>query len=418
MLSLIIRHEYLTRVRKLSFWLVALLTPLAFVAIAALPTLIMSIGGSNRLVLICDESGLYADSLMLMNGQSECTYARATEPFAALTLHNTWPDDDVDAILHIDRDLTLGGQAVLYGQKQPDMNIKTTVGSQLSEVVRGQRLAAYDLPQVGQIIRDSRLQVDLATRRIDQQQSEGYESEIATLLSLLMSIIIYMFIFLYGNQVMTSVMEEKQTRVVETIVSCVRPTDLMAGKIIAIGLTGLTQIALWLLLGGSLIGVLNLSGSLIPSSGGLHALISLLTGSQFAGLTALFLLFFILGYIIYASLLGAVGSLFENQQESQQFMIPIMIPILFSMYAAMYASSNPDAALSVWCSIIPLTSPIVMLARAVYGVDTWQLVLCIALLCLTAWGSVWVAGRIYRNNILNYGKKGSWKRLLDSIRSR
>jgi ABC-2 type transport system permease protein len=222
--------------------------------------------------------------------------------------------------------------------------------------------------------------------------------------------LIYMFIFVYGAMVMQGVMEEKTNRIIEVMVSSVKPFDLMMGKLIGIGLVGLTQFGLW----GAVIGGVSLFGTTLLSGigGSSEIIVNFLTTGNLLELCLYFILFFIGGYLIYASLFAAIGAMVNSQEDTQQYMMPITILILFAFYAGFYSAQNPDGPLAFWTSLIPLTSPIVMMTRLPYGVPLWQLCLSIALLAITVILIIRLAAKIYRVGILMYGKKPTYAEIV------
>lgn len=246
---------------------------------------------------------------------------------------------------------------------------------------------------------------------------------------MIIAMIIYMFIVLYGGQVMSGVVQEKTSRIVEVIVSSVKPFQLMMGKIIGIALVGLTQVLLWVVLTlvlsvlatslmglepAAMAGVQELPQDSMEQSA--TKLYSMLSGFDFVEMFIYFILYFVSGYLLYASLFAAVGSAVENETDTQQFSMPLTIPIIFAIYAAIYSAQNPDGPLAFWCSLIPFTSPVVMMVRLPFGVPFWQIVLSIGILILSFILTTWMAGKIYRTGILMYGKKVTWTELWKWLR--
>jgi ABC-2 type transport system permease protein len=223
--------------------------------------------------------------------------------------------------------------------------------------------------------------------------------DVAPIIGMIFTFLIYTFILIYGVRVMQSVMEEKNNRIIEIMVSSVKPVELMMGKLIGVGLVGLTQFAIWGVLIGGVIGFggVSLSG---------------IEGANLLKMSLFFIIFFICGYWIYASLFAAVGALVSNPEDAQQFIMPITVIVLFALYSGMYSAQNPDGALAFWSSLFPLTSPIVMMTRLAYGIPWWQLLLSIVLLVVTAILMVKMAAKIYRTGILMYGKKPAWKEII------
>jgi len=249
-------------------------------------------------------------------------------------------------------------------------------------------------------------------------------------IGMISAFMIYMFIVIYGAQVMSGVVQEKTSRIVEVIISSVKPFELMMGKIIGIAMVGLTQFFLWVLLtvvistvAGSFIGgkvdanalqqanSIGIQATPTASPSQMQEMVAMLNGFDFAQIVVLFVLYFLGGYLLYASLFAAVGSAVDSETDTQQFSLPLTLPIIFAIYAAIYSAQNPDGPLALWCSMIPFTSPIVMMVRLPFGVPTWQIVLSLLILVLSFIGTTWMAGKIYRTGILMYGKKVTWKEM-------
>ena len=279
--------------------------------------------------------------------------------------------------------------------------------------------------------------MNISTIKWDEAGNEKEGSaEMALIIGMLAAFMIYMFIMTYGSQVMSGVLQEKTSRIVEVIVSSVKPFELMMGKIIGIALVGLTQFTIWIVftlilsgIGTALFGD-GFSATAMPeslqmgqsvasdadSAEMITKVMSMLSGFDFVKVVVLFLLYFLGGYLLYASLFAAIGSAVDNETDTQQFSMPVTLPIIFSIFIGIYAAQSPDSALAFWGSVIPFTSPVVMMARIPYDVPTWQILLSLGLLVGTFVASTWLAGKIYRTGILMYGKKVSWKELWKWIR--
>ena len=305
----------------------------------------------------------------------------------------------------------------MYAETQIDLETKIHIERLLSEYIESQKLASYQIPDLQAMIAEAETDVHVDTIRWTKDGDEQKGSaEMALILGMVTAFIIYMFIVMYGGQVMSGVVQEKTNRIVEVIVSSVKPFELMMGKIIGIALVGLTQIFLWVVLTLILTSVLTLilGSNQIVNTDNQEAIqmVYEMSNSLNLGSTLLyFLVYFLGGYLLYASLFAAVGSAVENETDTQQFSLPLTIPIIFAIYAAIYSAENPDGPLAFWCSMIPFTSPIVMMVRLPYGVPGWQIILSILTLVVSFIGSTWVAGKIYRTGVLMYGKKITWKEL-------
>ena len=297
--------------------------------------------------------------------------------------------------------------------------------------MRKDKLAKYEIAELDSIIADVQEDLSIQTVKWTEDGEETFSSsEIAMVLGLLSSLMIYMFVIIYGAMVMQGVMEEKTNRIVEVIVGSVRPFDLMMGKIIGIMLVGFTQMLVW---GAMILSISMIAGiSLMPDPAAmasqqaaamemaqqqpLNELSAALASLPLTQIVILFVLYFLGGYILYSSFYAAIGAAVNSQEDSSQFMMPMMIMMIFAMYAAMGSMENTDGPLAFWTSLFPLTSPVVMMVRLPFGVPTWQIILSVALLFVTALLFVWVSARIYRVGILMYGKKPSVKEMIKWMR--
>ena len=427
-IGLIIKREYLRRVSKKSFLLLTFLTPFLFAALVFVPLWLSTIKGDDvKQVAISDTTGKYAP---LFKDTEEYTFI--TEKGSSLEEYRKNPDKEIFAFLNITDDLLQNPTAAtLYSQKQIPMGLKNTIDKTLSEYLKDEKLASYNIDNLKQIIEDSKINFNIKTIKWDEDGSEKSTSaEVASILGMILTFIIYMFIIMYGGMVMQGVMEEKTNRIIEVMISSVKPFDLMMGKIIGIGFVGLTQVFLW----GILTTVL-VSGSLFFFGGntspedmmtaqmtaqGINDVAAgssdisiqvqeIINSINFGMIGTCFVLYFIGGYLLYAALFAAIGSALEQQEDTQQFMTPIMLLMAFSLYAGIYSMNNPDGPLAFWCSMIPFTSPIVMMVRLPFDIPVWELALSFALLFATAILIIWFSAKIYRVGILMYGKKPSIK---------
>ena len=441
-ISLIIEREYLTRVQKKSFILMTILSPIIMVILVFFFFCLAQLSSDEtRQITIIDQTGLY-DGIYQDSEEYRFSYTQGTlspaemraddsQPYAYVIIKNNLLDDP--------------NGMTIYSQKQITNSCESMIKSKMEEFLKNEKLLSYNIPNIKQIIDESDVNLSIDTIRLEEDGAETQtSSELVMIIGMAMTLIIYMFLMLYGGQVMSSVMQEKTNRIVEVMVSSVKPFELMVGKIISIGLVGLTQLGIWILfiagillsvgaifsLGGtpdaaSIENMTAMAGSmngvdtaqLAGSEAGIAQEIQRLIGSiDITQLLVCFVLFFIGGYILYASLFAAIGSAVDNESDTQQFMVPITFIIIFALYAGIFSAENPDGPLAMWCSMIPFTSPIVMMVRIPFGVATWELVLSMIILYGSAIGLAWVAGRIYRVGILMYGKKPSYKEMLKWIR--
>lgn len=425
---LIIGHEYRTRVMKLSFLLLTLLTPILFIGVSILPALIMTSDtkDSAKTIVVIDKSGMYESAF---TNDENYTFLFLDDDLQQA--HADHPQ--VDGFIYITGDLRDSIQTVsYYSEKQPNAEMLYRLSRQLSDYVNRQRIESYNIPHLKEIIDQSQQRVNINTVKWDKDGSEHITSaDMTELLGLVSAMLIFLFVFMYGAQVMQGVAQEKSSRIMEVMISSVRPFELMMGKIIGIALVGLTQFMLWVMIGAigfsiamplvmpdvaelSLDTMAQMASSQDLSF--LQELMMSLIGLDFVKIIVLFLLYFIGGYLLYASLFAAVGSAVDNETDAQQFTLPISIPIMISMYVAMHAMRSPDSALAFWCSLIPFTSPVVMLVRLPFDVAWWEIILSLVILYLSFIGSTWLSGKIYRTGVLMYGKKPSWKEIWKWIR--
>lgn len=429
-IGLIIKREYLRRVSKKSFLLLTFLTPFLFAALVFVPLWLSTIKGDDtKQIAIVDSTGKYAS--LFQN----------TEEYAFIVTDSNMeeyrknPDKEIFAFLNISDDLLQNpSAATLYSEKQIPLGLKSEIDKTLSGYLKDQKLASYNIDNLKQIIEDSKINFDIKTVKWDEDGNEKNTSaKVASVFGMLLTFIIYMFIIMYGNMVMQGVMEEKTNRIVEVMISSVKPFDLMMGKIIGIGFVGLTQVFLWGILTTILISIslFFFGGTTSPedlmtaqmASKGIETsalnssdlglqINEIMNSINFGMIGVCFVLYFIGGYLLYSAIFAAIGSAMEQQEDSQQFMTPIMLLMAFSLYAGIYSMNNPDGPLAFWCSLIPLTSPIVMMVRLPFDVPLWELLLSLGLLFATAILIVLLSAKIYRVGILMYGKKPGIKEMI------
>lgn len=420
-IGLIIQKEYLRRVNKKSFLIFTFLTPLLIVLLVAMPLWLSTIKDTEvKNIAVVDVTGKYGSVLKDRDNYHFINVKKQTGAF------NPNDQKNIYAFVMIDADLLLHPDKIsIYSDKQITSDLKNYIADQLNKYLSNEKLASYNIPDLKRIIQDSQIQLDIQTIvRKENGKDKTTSSEFATAVGLVATFMIYMFIFMYGAMVMRGVMEEKTSRIVEVLVSSVKPIELMLGKIIGIALVGLTQFLLWVILSvgvllgiGLIIGIPLLSDtSAQMPSGVAHDIMQMAGGVNFAEIILYFVLYFLGGYLLYSSLFAAVGSAVDSETDTQQFMLPITIPIIFAMYAGIYSAQNPDGPLAFWCSLIPFTSPIVMMVRLPFDVPLWEKLLSLTLLVLTFLGTTWMAAKIYRTGILMYGKKVNYKELLKWLR--
>lgn len=432
---IIIQREFMTRVKKKSFILLTILMPFIFAALIVVPLMLATIqGDEQKTVMVVDKTGRYVGSL-----KSTANYAFV--PTADNKDEFYTEDSEVEAVVQITADLAKNPKAVtIYSPREVKAELLSYVETCLGEQVRREKLSAYNIPELETIFADIQTDFHVATVK---RNAEGDETSSNTYIAMtagfIFTFLIYMFVMSYGGMVMQSVMEEKTNRIVELMVSSVKPFQLMMGKIIGVALVGFVQLAIWgvmlsiiLMVCGSVFGLS--AAPAVPAVAGADAqmaavaqqagggeaaeIMSALMGLPYAELGIMFVLYFVGGYLLYASFFAAVGASINAQEDSSQFIMPVVLIMVFGLYAAMYSAENTNGPLAFWASIFPLTSPIVMMVRIPFGVPWWEEVLSLGLLFATSMAFVWISARIYRVGILMYGKKPSLREMLKWVRWR
>lgn len=434
-IGLIIKREYLRRVSKKSFLLLTFLTPFLFAALVFVPLWLSNLKGDETYkVAVIDSTGTYAP---LFEDTENYRFIPANQ---SLDTYKQLPSDEIFAFLSITGDLLENpAAATFYSNKQIPADLSRLVNQTLGKRLEDDKLATFNIPGLKEIIRESKIDFKVQTIKWGDDGSENRSSSlIASIIGGVFTMVIYMFIMIYGAMVMQGVMEEKTNRIVEIMISSVKPFDLMMGKIIGIGFVGLTQVFLWgiitavLVTGGSFLFGGGANTEMVQSSMMMkgpsmdmaaaasqaqgNEWIQILNTINFGEIGLLFIIYFVGGYLLYSSIFAAIGSVVDNHEDTQQFMIPVTMLLVFGLYAGIYSMENPDGPLAFWCSMIPFTSPIVMMVRTPFDVPLWEKILSIALLYLSSVGLAWISGRIYRIGILMYGKKPSVKEIIKWFR--
>lgn len=434
---LIIKREYITRVKKRSFLLTTFLIPLLFIAMYAL---IFYVALNNQepitKVQVIDYTGYVAEGL---SDTDHLLFVKNTDNAENIKQQLEQGEENT-VLLIIPEDVASSQTVELYDTEKKGMNTINAIEDKLNEVLRSKALkdAGIDMQILDNIKPDVTVKSKQLT--IDGEKDSSIGASIG--ISFTLSILIYLSLFLYGNQVMRGIIEEKSNRIIEVIISSVKPFQLMMGKIIGIGLVGVTQFVLWIILSASLMTgasalmldktqkemVYNQTLSAdqamqqSPIAGGtpnskMQNIIESIQTVDFGYVIGTFLIYFIGGYLLYSALFAMVGSAVDSETETQQFMLPIIMPLLFTyMLSFSVLVNNPHGSLAFWLSMIPFTSPIGMLVRVPFGVPVWQLALSIGLLIIGFLTTTYVAARIYRVGILMYGKKASYKELIKWFR--
>ena len=427
-IGLIIKREYMTRVRKRSFLILTFLGPILMAAIYIIPIMLALHSSNEHLrVAVVDESHWFEERF---HDTKEHTFV----------LMPSQPIDSVkelvksgvfDMALYVPpTQLNIPSNAIVYSIRQVPMEVESYISSVMQKEIEEQKLMAQGVDP--EIVSAAKTNVNLQIMRMDEKGNEKETfTKVQFALGIGLAMLVYMFIIFFGGQVMQGVSEEKTNRIIEVIVSSVKPFQLMMGKIIGVSLVALTQFVMWILLTGALylgfsayMGLSNpdilsqgtvmaqeITANDITNNEGVQNILQIVHSIDFGTIICCFLAFFILGYLLYATLYAAVGSLVDNNTDSQQFTLPITVPLIVAIITSFYIVNNPDGNLSVWLSMIPFTSPISMMVRIPFGVPIWQIVLSIVLLAGTFVLMTWIAAKIYRTGILMYGKKLSYKEI-------
>ena len=439
-INIIIGREYLNRVKKKSFLIVTFLVPVLFAALCMLPALIINgLNEESKTLAVVDESSVvmpYLQDSELVS-YKDCTGRSVEELKAELG------ESDYDAILAISPLDTVARtvSAEIFSLKPLGIELGEIVNSRINDAVEAYRISTYDIEDLKVIMEEVKADVKLRSYTLDEEGKETInESGVFMIVSMVLGMIIYMFIVIFGGMVMSSVSEEKSSRVVDVLVSSVKATELMFGKIIGIALVAITQFLLWVVLTAAIIGIVgSIAGpslladadpatmvqmsagvdtaqaeaiaSAMSEPGEMSVILTTLKNMPIATILVCFLVFFVFGYMLYASLFAAIGSAVENEGDTQQLQIPVTIPILIGFFIAIYAFKAPESPLVFWGSMIPFTSPIVMLARLPFGVPAWEIIVSIVLLIATVVLCAWISAKIYRVGILVFGKKSTFKDL-------
>ena len=437
----IISREYMTRVRKKSFLLITFLGPIFFAAVCVLPAIIMNMTSEEKKnIALVDDSGIILPRI------------QDTEliDFSDYTGYNVdslkTQMDDIDIIVSVSPldTVTRSVNVAAYAAKPISVDMKGAIASQIDDAIEDYRLTLYEMEDLKRIMEEVKSNVVVETLTVDEEGNEEVSSsEVYMIISLVLSMIIYMFIIMFSGMVMQSVIEEKASRVVEVLVSSVKATELMFGKIIGVALVAITQFLLWVVLTFGLVTVVSsvvgfdsmmesaamqteqmtqmteglgveeqmMPAAPMPQDSELGAMLTTLSSLNYGQLIFGFIIYFILGYLLYASFFAAIGSAVENEADTQQLQLPVTIPLMIAFFIAFYAFKAPDSPVVFWGSMIPFTSPIVMLARIPFGVPTWELALSIGLLVATFVACGWASAKIYKIGVLMFGKKTSFKDL-------
>ena len=431
-IGLIIMREFKERVYKKSFIITTLLMPLLLALVSVAPTLIMIFAkGEAKQISVIDNSGIVADKL---ESNEEVSFITLVNADLQQELKNSLEKDEF-GVLYIGEDiLTNPSNIQLYTNSSSSMMIEDNIADQVEEIIEQERLKEYNLENLREILDKVEVNISLSTfRNGDDEQSTASSSAASSIVGIILGFVLYFFLVIYGSIVMQSIIEEKNSRILEVLVSTVRPFDMMMGKILGVAAVAATQILVWGVL------IIAMSAFVIPAlipddimasvealqagadvtamaangvdTGMITAMASVLDTGYIAKIVGLLLLFMVGGFLLYAAMYAAVGASVDEAQDAQQLTTPITIPIIFAFIILTMVMNDPNSPLVVWCSMIPFTSPIVMMGRVPSGIPTWEIILSLVLLYATFVFMVWIAGKIYRVGIFMHGKKPSFKDL-------
>ena len=437
-IGIVIRREYFNKVRKKSFIWTTFLVPILIAGLTiGIMYAVVNTKDKTKTIAVSDASGI----VMPYMTDTETILFKEVPVVSMDSVKTNLSAMGFDGVLVVSAiDTTRSVSAEIFSSKPFGMEVNEAVTARINRAVEDYRIASYDIAGLDQILKDVKANVKLRSYTMDEDGKEKIsEAGVYSVLSMIMGIFLFMFITMFGSMVMSSVIEEKTSRVVEVLVSSVKSTELMFGKIIGVALVALTQFFLWIVLAGAIFTVgggalMNKLGGdpteLVSSMGGAQAdqmaalaaspeladsgigtVISTLQNLPIGQIIGLFLIYFVFGYLLYASLFAAIGSAVESEGDTQQLQLPLTIPLMLAYIIALYAFKAPDSSIAFWGSLIPFTSPVVMISRLPFGVPTWELILSLALLVLTFVFCAWLSAKIYRVGILMFGKKSTWKDL-------
>ena len=429
-LKLIIEREYLSRVRKKSFIIMTILGPLLMSALFVVPILISEMDTEEKRIVVMDHTGFFMDAFPPKDG----VQLKFVPPVDVLEAKSGYQEHGADGLLFIPKpteSFNYTESAIQFFSDQTlSLNIKRYLENNLERKI--ERLKYRALGMDPEVVESVKTQISINTLVMSEEGELESSSELNTAVGYISGILIYMFIFVYGAMVMRGVIEEKSNRIVEVIISSVKPFQLMLGKILGVAATGLTQFVLWIVLTFALISVAK--ATLLPDAYDAASIqqgveiaayegnqdiarfMDLLSAINFPLIIGCFIFYFLGGYLLYSALFAAIGSAVDNEADSQQFMLPVTVPLILSFMVAASVIENPDGPIAFWFSMIPFTSPIVMMVRIPFGVPAWELALSMGLVIGGFLLTTYTASRIYRIGILMYGKKVSWGEIIKWMR--
>ncbi|WP_411768170.1 ABC transporter permease [Winogradskyella sp. A3E31] len=428
-LPLIIKREYLTKVRNRSFIVMTFVSPLIFIALIAVVSYLSQLNNDKkRTISVLDDSGILSS---IFENTENTTYKRLSN----MTLQEAITDvkkEENYGLLYIPKTSdfeSISENIKFYSEESPSISVISSLENKLERKLNELQLLESGLDIA--MIEEARTSVDIGQESFDGKKSSKIDNILKLAFGGAAGYLLFMFIIIYGNMIMRSVIEEKTSRIIEVIISSVKPVQLMMGKIIGTSLAGISQFVIWVILGGILLVVvsaifgIDVTAMNTPqqelvneamSNGSAQEMaeniLSSIASLPMTNLVIAFLFFFVGGYLLYSSLYAAIGAAVDNETDTQQFMLPILMPLILAVYVGIFTViEDPHGTVSTVFSFIPLTSPVVMLMRIPFGVPIWQQLLSLIILIGTFSFTVWFASKIYRVGILMYGKKPTYKEL-------
>ncbi len=425
-IKLIIEREYMTKVRRKSFVVMTVLGPLLFVGVFGIIAFLASVNKDNKTIVVYDETSLFVDTFK-SDDETNYIYVPTTDIISVI--------DDVKknsyyGIIHIPFKYnnidSIASSVEFLSDDTPSISVTRSIENRIKDKIRDVKLV--ELGTSSDIVSKASVTVNMRYVNYNGELKNSDIGGIQIAIGAISGILIYMFIFIYGVQVMRSVIEEKTNRIIEVIISSVKPFELMMGKIIGSALVGLTQFTLWTIFSSVIFsfakgyfGLESPSEQMLADStpeinNRMQSLLASLFEIDFTLIIGAFLFFFLGGYLLYSALFAAIGSAVDSETDTQQFMLPITLPLIIAMYSGFMVLENPNGPVAFWLSMIPLTSPIVMMARIPFDVPTWEIVLSMVFLIIGFVLTTLLAAKIYRTGILMYGKKPTYSEIWKWIR--
>jgi ABC-2 type transport system permease protein len=443
--GIIIQREYSTRVKKKSFIIMTILGPILMAGLFIAPAWMATLEDNEvKNIAVVDSSYLFRFALP----ETETIHFDYLNKTSLKDAEKSLNDSNYYAVLFIPSNILAGKRVELSSVKQPSIAVKMHIKNCISREIETLKLAKNNIDPY--LLESIKTDINISTIKLEADGSKVKTStEINMIVGLVSAILIYMFIFMYGAQIMRGVIEEKTNRIIEVIVSSVRPFELMMGKIIGVALVGLTQFVLWIILTFAIVtaakgilmpdkelnmqmvqmnSIMNTPGTnnavsadptmVMPGESEIELAFQAIDSINYGTMLLSFLFFFLGGYLLYGALFAAIGSAVDNDADTQQFMLPVTIPLILGIVAIQGVITNPEGPLAFWFSMIPFTSPIVMMARIAFNPPLYEVIISGVILIITFIACTWMAAKIYRTGILMYGKKISYRELYKWLRYR